>query len=127
MSQNKHLPVDVAPVLIVSDLRTSIAWYAKLGFQADAIHGTPPAFAMANHEMSTIMLRQSDNGSCRNHSSVEDMWDIYIWIQSAAETLKHLKAEDIEILRGPTETAYNCTEIEVMDPDGHIICFGACP
>jgi len=39
---------------------------------------------------------------------------------------KHLQAAGIEIVRGPIETGYGCTEMDVMDPDGHRLCFGAC-
>jgi uncharacterized glyoxalase superfamily protein PhnB len=38
-----------------------------------------------------------------------------------------LKAAGVPIYRGPKKTPYGCTEIEVKDPDGHLIAFGYCP
>lgn len=128
MAENSHRVVDIAPVLLVTDLSASLAWYHLIGFDAtDGVHGEPPVFAMVDHKGSTIMLRQSENGPQRNHKSVEGMWDVYVWIKSAEATLAHLQSNGVAIIRGPTETPYGCTEIEVHDPDGHIICFGACP
>jgi len=128
MPNHPPIPVDtIAPVLLVNDIHASVAWYTeKLGFSVDQIWGEPPTFAMANLNEMTIMLKQSKNGPRNNAESDPHMWDVYIWIDDMPAALARLKQHNIGLNRGPDQMDYGCLEIEILDPDGHIICLGEC-
>ena len=128
MAKQSPPPIGIAPVLMVSDIYASVAWYTdKLGFSVEQIWGDPPSFAIAEHGSTSIMLKQSANGSCRNDTSLAGMWDIYLWVSDIDKVKSLLTSGNVSILRGPTKQPYGCTEIELNDPDGHVIAFGYCP
>ena len=66
----------VSPILNVSDLEISFAWFAKLGWQKDWDYGDPPAFGSVCNGNHDIFL-------CRNGQGVPGAW-IYIWLESPA-------------------------------------------
>ncbi|MFQ5564025.1 MAG: VOC family protein [Parvularculaceae bacterium] len=128
MSEPAVIPVDsVAPVLLVDDIHRSVQWYTeKAGFSVDKIWGDPPSFAMARRGGVIIMLKESDAGPRANAAALPNMWDAYIRVKSMEETMKALIANGVEDICGPEKTPYDCEEITVRDPDGHILCFGHC-
>ena len=90
----------------------------------DQIWGEPPVFAMANFGPVTIMLKQSEKGPRNNHPSDPLMWDAYLWVKDLEAIEKAFRASGVDIHREPEETDYGCRELEICDPDGHILCFG---
>ncbi len=123
-----HNIINAAPVLLVNDIHKAVAFYTKkLGFVVDRLYGEPPSFAMVNAGNTTIMLKQSTGGPRPNAQSLSGMWDVYLWVRdlNAVETM--LSSNNVPITRGPEKTPYDCTEIEINDPDGHVVAFGYCP
>ena len=117
----------IAPILLVRDIYASVDWYTdKLGFKVEKIWGEPPSFAMANAGDCTIMLKQSQKGPRDNAASLSGMWDAYIWVRDMKPVMEMLQSGGVAIHRGPEEAPYGCEEVEVRDPDGHLLCFGAC-
>ena len=111
------------PVFIVRDLARSIAFYCeKLGFVEPATWGEPPSFGMLNRDGFDLML------SCPEHETqlhaVRPQWDMHIRVDDVAAEKAALEAAGVPIVRGPEQTFYDMIEIEVLDPDGHRICFG---
>ena len=116
---------DVAPVFLVKDIHQSVDWYTnKLGFEVEKVWGEPPAFAMADFGLATIMLKQSANGPRTNHESDPNMWDAYFWVSKLKKLEQAFRENGVDIHRGPEETGYGFRELEIRDPDGHILCFG---
>ena len=109
-------------VLEVGDVEKSAAWYeAKLGFDAGTFFGEPPAFCIVARDTVTIALDRSrePRPAPRNQ-----YWATYIYVDDVDALADELRAKDIEIIRGPVDQPYGCREIDVVDPDGHIIGFG---
>lgn len=128
---NKHCAneiIDAAPVLLVADIRAAVSFYQeKLGFVVDQIHGEPPSFAMANAGETTIMLKQAKSGPCPNSQSLAGFWDVYLWVRDINAVAESLVRRDVAIIRGPEMTSHGCEELDIRDPDGHVIVFGYCP
>ncbi len=120
--------IDVAPVLLVNDIHRAVSFYTeKLGFTVNELHGEPPSFAMAMSNDKTIMLKQSAGGPRENAASLSGVWDVYLWVRDIDAVAETLRSAGVAIHRGPEKTPYGCTEIEIKDPDGHLIAFGFCP
>jgi catechol 2,3-dioxygenase-like lactoylglutathione lyase family enzyme len=112
------------PVLVVADLQRSIEFYAKLGFVEPATWGDPPAFAMMNRDGFDIMLSKSDSPSQIRPNGADDVWNVHLRIADVAAEANALRGAGLAIARGPERTDYDMIEIDVLDPDGHRICFG---
>jgi catechol 2,3-dioxygenase-like lactoylglutathione lyase family enzyme len=110
------------PILEVSDVEISAAFYRdKLGFKPGPFFGDPPAFCMVGRGRVSIALDQS-RGPDRHPQN--QYWATYIYVDDVDAVLADLTARGMSIERGPENTVYNCREIDVADPDGHLICFG---
>ena len=108
-------------LLIVADLPRSLDFYARLGFGKPSVHGEPPCFAMLFRDGFELMLSTGEtprpNGAC-------GVWDMYVRVDDVAGEQHALAAADVAIAKGPTDMFDQMREIEVVDPDGHRICFG---
>jgi catechol 2,3-dioxygenase-like lactoylglutathione lyase family enzyme len=105
-------------VLVVADVARSIAFYAKLGFVEPATFGDPTSFGMMNRDGFDLML------SCGEPRPSREAWAMHLRIADLAAEEAALRAAGVAIDRGPVTTFYGMYEIEVVDPDGHRICFG---
>jgi hypothetical protein len=54
------------------------------------------------------------------------MWDAYLRVRDVETLREELDAREVAIERGPERMYYDCTEIEVLDPDSYALCFGQC-
>jgi len=109
-------------VLEVSDVKRSAAFYRdELGFEPGRFWGDPPAFCIVGRDTVTIALDQSRDSGRKPQNQY---WAVYVYVDNLDEVLKDLKARGVTIARGPEDTVYDCREIDVADPDGHLICFG---
>jgi catechol 2,3-dioxygenase-like lactoylglutathione lyase family enzyme len=116
----------ISPVLLVSDLERSLAYYRdRLGFQCDAF-GEPPDFATAERDGATIMLALCEEPSriVPNWRVVDKIWNAYIRV----DDVESIYAEVQERGAGIDYTIYNAPsgfrEFGVQDPDGYDIAFG---
>jgi len=118
----KSTMIRSAPVLQVKDVVASAEFYSdKLGFETAGFWGEPPCFCIVGRGLVTIFLDQSrDDGA----SPVNQYWAAYVYVDDVEALCEEFSAKGIEILRGPESTDYGCREIDVRDPDGHVIGFG---
>ena len=111
-----------APVLEVSDVRRSEAFYTeKLGFRCHGTWGDPPDFCIVQRGKVTIMLDRS-----RDESSppVNQYWAAYVYVADVEALHREFEAAGVPIVRGPEDMPYGCRDFDVRDPDGHLIGFG---
>ena len=112
-----------AAVLQVRDVVASAEFYQKtLGFETAGMWGEPPCFCIVGRDTVTLFLDQSRAEGAS--PPVNQYWAAYIYVDDVDAYLAELKARDVEILRGPEDMEHGCREIDVRDPDGHIIAFG---
>ncbi len=110
------------PVLEVADVVKSAEFYRdKLGLTPGPFWGDPPCFCIVGRDTVTIALDQSREAGRKPQNQY---WAAYIYVEDVDGLAEELRAKDVEIIRGPADQEYGCREIDVQDPDGHIIGFG---
>ena len=108
-------------VLEVSDVERSAAFYRdKLGFSPGAFFGDPPAFCIVGRDTVTIALDQSRDAT---RTPQNQYWAVYVYVDDVEAVLNEYRERGVAIARGPEHTFYGCREIDVVDPDGHMVCF----
>jgi catechol 2,3-dioxygenase-like lactoylglutathione lyase family enzyme len=112
------------PCFIVSDLQRSLDFYQKLGFREPALWGEPACFAMLNRDLFDLMLSLAEPDVGLRPNGPDKVWDLYVRVEDVREEMAALVEAGVEVVRGPEATAYDMLEIEVLDPDGHRVCFG---
>jgi len=123
----KHL----TPILNVSDIRQSFAWFKKLGWEKGWDWGSPPTFGGVRSGECEIFLCQNAQGG-RGRSAVKmtfgpngdttadkGVW-MSIWVDDVDAVHKHCLEEDLEIAWPPTDMPWNVREMHVRHPDGHV-------
>jgi len=112
-----------APVLQVRDIQRSVHHFTeRLGFRVNGIWGEPPCFAIVGRGTVTIMLDAACNESAP--IPLNQSWAAYIYVDDIDALVAEYEQSGAEIVRGPEDAPYGCREIDVRDPDGHLICFG---
>lgn len=111
-----------APVLQVSNILKSRDFYRdKLGFREFGMWGEPSCFCILGRGAITIFLDQSLSDS---PVPVNQYWAAYLYVSDAEALAAEFRERGVEIIRGPEDAPHGCREIDVRDPDGHILCFG---
>ena len=103
----------VCPLLVVKDLRRAADFYMNvLGYQEPLFAGEPPSFCMMNRDGQDLML------------CTERPFDAYLRVADVEEERRAIEAAGGKLRAGPRVTEYEMVEIEVEDPEGHVICLG---
>jgi predicted enzyme related to lactoylglutathione lyase len=101
----------VTPLLVVADVRRAADFYVRvLGYQQATFFGEPPSFCLLNREGFELML------------SHRRPWDVYLRVADIDVERQAIEAAGGALRAGPRVTEYGMTEIEVEDPDGHVVC-----
>ena len=109
-------------VIEVKDVVASAAFYKdKLGFETASTWGEPPCFCIVGRGAVTLFLDQRREAGA---IPLNQYWAAYVYIDDVVRYEAELRGRGVEIIRGPETTFYGIREIDVRDPDGHIICFG---
>ena len=110
----------VFPKLLVRDLQTSLRFYEKvLGFRNAGTFGEPPVFAIVERDGCGIHLLQ---GEPRPRRGEHEAWDVYLEVSGLDALVVELTERGARIVRGPALLEYGMTELDVIDPDGYVIC-----
>jgi catechol 2,3-dioxygenase-like lactoylglutathione lyase family enzyme len=111
------------PVLWVSDVASSVAWYRDvLSFAGDPFPAAPPhRFAILRRGGAEVMLR--DGGEPGRAPRGPYDWDLYLRVEgvSLRDLYAALQRAGL-IARRLERMAYGLAECEVIDPDGHRVC-----
>jgi len=109
------------PVLEISDMVGSLAFYKdKLGFDA-ATWGEPPSFAIVQRGEVTLALALVAGGTA---TVSRKTWAAYIYVRNVDNLFAELRAAGVAVADPPENRPYNCREMIIDDPDGHILAFG---
>jgi catechol 2,3-dioxygenase-like lactoylglutathione lyase family enzyme len=109
-----HL-ANAIPILRVEDLAASLEYYTKsLGFRLDWQAGN---FASASRDRCSLMLTEDEQG----HAGT------WLWVPAADVEKLHTEwlASGAMIRQGPTNFPWGSLEIQVTDPDGHVLRFAS--
>lgn len=118
--------ISQAPVLLVSDLEKSVAyWRENVGFKAQ-LWGEPVDFAILRRDACVLMLSQKpdDHVIVPHWKIVNNMWNAYFWVDDAKSLYDEFAASGAKIDYHLHEKPYGVMEFGIQDPDGHDIAFG---
>jgi predicted enzyme related to lactoylglutathione lyase len=116
----------ISPVLLVSDLERSLAYYRdRLGFDTEA-YGDPPTFASVGRDEATILLALTDEPEriVPHWRIVENMWNAYIRVDDVDGLYAEIQERGTPIDYTIYDAPHGFREFGVQDPDGHDIAFG---
>ena len=109
----------LTPILNVSDLPQTFAWFEKLGWRKGWDWGDPPSFGAVCAGESEIFLCQDGQGG-RGESGT---W-MSVWVDDVDAVHRRCTDEGLEVAMTPRDEPWGVREMPVRTPDGHRIMFG---
>jgi catechol 2,3-dioxygenase-like lactoylglutathione lyase family enzyme len=121
----------VTPILNVSNIPESLAWFKKLGWERKWDWGTPPTFASVGSGACEIFLCQGCQGG-RGKSDVPSTFGpdgdesgdkgawMSIWVDDVDAVHQRCVEQGLEVTWPPTDMPWNVREMHVRHPDGHV-------
>lgn len=116
----------VSPVVLVSDIGRSVAYYRdRLGFDCET-YGDPPTFASASRDGSSILLALCDEPEriVPNWRIVDQTWNVYVRVDDADASYAEIQERGARTDYTIYDAPHGFREFGVQDPDGHDIAFG---
>jgi catechol 2,3-dioxygenase-like lactoylglutathione lyase family enzyme len=119
----------ITPILNVSNIVESFAWFERLGWKKGWDWGDPPTFGGVCSGHCEIFLCQGAQGgrgkSDRPTTFGEDAADdkgvwMSIWVDDVDAIHRHCIEQGIEITWPPTDEPWGVREMHVRHPDGHV-------
>lgn len=119
------------PILNVSDIRESFAWFEKLGWLKGWDWGEPPTFGSVRCGQCEIFLCEGGQGG-RGKGGVPRTFDMEgaqtadkgvwmsIWIGDVDAAHRLCLERGIEVTWPPTDMPWGVRELHVRHPDGHV-------
>ncbi|HET6764446.1 MAG TPA: VOC family protein [Longimicrobiaceae bacterium] len=103
------------PILRVDDLDASLAFYTgQLGFAEEWRAG---GFASVGRGRATLMLCEGDQGQAGT-------W-VYVGVSDADALHAEFRGRGVAIRQPPTNYPWGAREMQVCDPDHHVLRFGS--
>lgn len=116
------------PILNVSNIEESFAWFEKVGWQKGWAWGEPPTFGGVSSGEHEIFLCEDGQGSrggpMPRHVRDDDTGGVWMsWFLSAPADVDAAHARALEhgliITRPPTDEPWGVREFHLRHPDGH--------
>ena len=119
------------PILNVSNLQESFAWFEKLGWEKTFDWGTPPMFGgVCSGESEIFLCEGAQGGRGKGPSPMtfgptgDETGDRGVWISIGVDNAdaihQHCLEQGIEVTWPPTDMPWNARETHVRHPDGHV-------
>jgi hypothetical protein len=125
----------ITPILNVSNILDSFAWFEKLGWTKSWDWGEPPTFGCVCSGSCEIFLCQGAQGG-RGRSPVtatfgpdgsetgdKGVW-MSLWVEDVDAVHRHCVEQGLEIAFPPHDMPWNVREMHVRHPDGHVFRIG---
>ncbi len=124
-------PKRLTPILNVSNIQESFAWFEKLGWEKAWEWGEPPGFggvcagpleiflcegAQGGRGRSTVTLTFGPDG---NDGAEKGVW-MSIWVDDVDVIYERCMSQGLEVTWPPTDMPWNVREMHVRHPDGHV-------
>jgi hypothetical protein len=121
----------LTPILNVSNLAESFAWFEKLGWTKGWDWGDPPSFGGVCSGRCEIFLCQDGQGGRgpsgfpatfgphSNEAAERAVW-MSVWVEDVDTIHRHCVAQGIDVTWPPTDMPWNVREMLVRHPDGHV-------
>jgi catechol 2,3-dioxygenase-like lactoylglutathione lyase family enzyme len=121
----------VNPILNVSSIQESFAWFEKLGWRKAWDWGEPPTFgAVESGNVEIFLCEKGQGGRGRGPAKMtfgptgdetgdKGVW-MSLWVDDVDATYKHCLAQGLDVTWPPTDMPWNVREVHVRHPDGHV-------
>ncbi|MGH9421841.1 MAG: bleomycin resistance family protein [Thermoanaerobaculia bacterium] len=121
----------ITPILNVSNIVESFAWFERLGWKKGWDWGDPPTFGGVCSGHCEIFLCQDGQGG-RGKGTQKETFGIKdeesqdkgvwmsIWVDDVDAIHKHCLKQGIEVTWPPTDEPWGVREMHVRHPDGHV-------
>lgn len=121
----------ITPILNVSNIAESFAWFEKLGWQKSWDWGNPPTFGgVCSGELEIFLCEDGQGGRGKSESPMtfgpegdecgdKGVW-MSIWIDDVDALEKHCAEQGLEVTWPATDMPWNVREMHVRHPDGHV-------
>jgi len=125
----------ITPILNVSDMAQSFAWFEKLGWKKGWDWGSPPSFGgVSNGHFEIFLSLDGQGGRGRsghaatfgpesNEAAEKGVW-MSIWVDDVDAVHRECIENDIEVTWPPTDMPWNVREMHIRHPDGHVFRIG---
>jgi catechol 2,3-dioxygenase-like lactoylglutathione lyase family enzyme len=117
----------LTPILNVSNIVESFAWFEKLGWTKGWDWGTPPTFGgvCSGHcEVFLCLNAQGGRGKSDQPTTQDDSLDkgvwMSIWVDDVDAVHQRCLAQGLEVTMPPTDEPWGVREMHVRHPDGHV-------
>jgi len=126
--------VHLTPIINVSNIQESFAWFEKLGWKKGWDWGDPPDFGGVSNNHMEIFLCQNGQGSrggpMPRHVSDDDTGGVWMswFLESPADVdaiYKLALEQSMTVTRPPTDEPWGIREFHLRHPDGHTFRIGA--
>jgi catechol 2,3-dioxygenase-like lactoylglutathione lyase family enzyme len=119
----------VTPILNVSNIEESFAWFEKLGWKKGWDWGSPPTFGgvwSGDCEIFLCLDGQGGRGRSalattagRAESADKGVW-MSIWVDDVDAVYRHCLEQKLEVTSAPEDKPWNVREMHLRHPDGHV-------
>jgi hypothetical protein len=125
----------LTPILNVSDLAASFAWFERWGWRKLWDWGTPPTFgAVASGKGEIFLCRGCQGGRGRGantttfqHDGDEEadrgVW-MSVWVEDVDKMHQECVAAGLEVTFPPADMPWGVREMHLRHPDGHVFRVG---
>lgn len=125
----------LTPILNVSDIQASFAWFDRLGWTKAWEWGTPPGFgSVCSGDYQIFLCQDGQGGRGRsevamtfgptgNDAADQGTW-MSIWVEDVDAVYRHCLDQGLEVTWPPTDMPWNVREMHVRHPDGHVFRIG---
>jgi catechol 2,3-dioxygenase-like lactoylglutathione lyase family enzyme len=125
----------ITPVLNVSDLPASFAWFAKWGWKKCWDWGTPATFGAVGSGECEIFLchgAQGGRGKGANTTTFQEDGDetldkgvwMSVWVDDVDKVHEQCLAAGLDVTFPPTNMSWKVREMHLRHPDGHVFRVG---
>ena len=113
----------ITPILNVSDMERSFAWFSALGWGKCWDWGDPPTFGSVGSGECEIFMCLNGQGHRQDpadsYSETAGVW-MSIWVDDLDSIHKTCLEKGIEVTWPPTDEPWGVREMHLRHPDGHI-------
>jgi len=125
----------ITPILNVSNIKESFAWFEKLGWKIGFQWGDPVGFGSVCAGKGEIFLCQDGQGG-RSKGTQRSTFDgdqaetadkgvwMSMWVDDVDAIHQLCIENDIEITYPPTDMPWKVREMHIRHPDGHVFRVG---
>ena len=109
----------IIPILNVASVAASVRYYTEvLDFRVDWLEGAPPTMASVSRDGHALMLCQGQQGE-------RGTW-VWIGVDDIAPLWERYRVRGVRVRQPPVNYRW-AYEMQLEDPDGHVLRFGSEP